>query len=282
MASFLKAGSHLPTEVSMEIQNLTQEHSQIQQIVQQVPLSGNGNTQRVLAQAPEASWVEEAGVKPVSAMELGTKLMTPYKITSLITVSDEALEDDEVLYEALINELPKSLGKGFDKKILTGVAPGSGFDVLSDVTEITMDSKKVYNSTVDALRSVNAGKGDITAWLMNQFKEADVLSELDANNRPLYIGNVASEGRVGQLLGRPAYKSTELGADDFAIGGDWSSARWGTVSGIDLKVSTDATVDGVSMFQTNQIAVLAEQRVGFVVADKSKFAKISTADASGA
>ena len=281
MASFLKAGSHLPTEVSMEIQNLTQEHSQIQQIVQQVPLSGNGNTQRVLAQAPEASWVEEAGVKPATAMTLGTKLMTPYKITSLITVSDEALEDDEVLYEALINELPKSLGKGFDKKILTGVAPGSGFDVLSDVTEITMDSKKVYNSTVDALRSVNAGKGDITAWLMNQFKEADVLSELDANNRPLYIGNVASEGRVGQLLGRPAYKSTELGADDFAIGGDWSSARWGTVSGIDLKVSTDATVDGVSMFQTNQIAVLAEQRVGFVVADKSKFAKISTAVSGG-
>ena len=281
MASFLKAGSHLPTEVSMEIQNLTVEHSQIQQIVQQVPLSGNGNTQRVLAQAPEASWVEEAGVKPATAVELGTKLMTPYKITSLITVSDEALEDDEVLYEALINELPKSLGKGFDKKILTGTAPGTGFDVLSDVNEITMNPKKIYDSTVDALRSVNAGKGDISAWVMNKFMEADVLTEVDANGRPLYIGSVASEGRISQMLGRPAYKSTELDDNTFAIGGDWSSARWGTVSGIDLKVSTDATIDGVSMFQTNQIAILAEQRVGFVVSDKEKFAKISTAVAGG-
>lgn len=279
MASFLKAGSNLPQEISMEIQNLTQAHSQIQQIVQQVPLSGNGNAQRVLAQAPEASWVEEAGVKPATAVELGTKLMTPYKITALITVSDEALEDDDMLYEALVNELPKSLGRGFDKKILSGTAPGTGFDVLSDVNEVTMDPKKVYASTVSALRSVNAGKGDITAWVMNQFKEADVLDELDANNRPLYIGNVASEGRVGQLLGRNAYKSTELDADTFAIGGDWASARWGTVSGIDLKVSTDATIDGVSMFQTNQVALLAEQRVGFVVSDKSKFAKISTASA---
>lgn len=281
MAGFLKAGSHLPQEVSMEIQNLTQAHSQIQQIVQQVPLSGHGNAQRVLAQAPEASWVEEAGVKPATAVELGTKLMTPYKITALITVSDEALEDDEMLYEALVNELPKSLGRGFDKKILSGTAPGSGFDVLSDVNEITMNPKKVYDSTVDALRSVNAAKGDITAWIMNQYKEADVLSEVDANGRPLYIGNVASEGRVAQMLGRNAYKSTELGADDLAIGGDWASARWGAVSGIDLKVSTDATIDGVSMFQTNQVAILAEQRVGFVVADKEKFAKISTAVAGG-
>lgn len=277
MASFLKAGSHLPNEVSKEIQNLTQQHSQIQQMVQQVPLSGNGTSQRVLAKAPEASWVEEAGVKPVSEMSLDTKIMTPYKITSLITVSEEALEDDDMLYEALVNELPKSLGKGFDKKILTGATPGSGFDVLSDVTEVKVGATKdaFYKATTSALRSVHGAKGDINGWLLNSFKEADILDVMDNNGRPLYIDNVATQGAVGQILGRAAYKSQDMDDKTVLIGGDWSSARWGTVSGIDLKVSTDATIGGVSMFQTNQVAILAEQRVAFVVADKAKFVKVT-------
>jgi hypothetical protein len=58
--------------------------------------------------------------------------------------------------------------------------------------------------------------------------------------------------------------------------GDWNQALWGTVEGVKISFSDQATLtDGagsINLWQQNMFAVRAEIEIGFVVADPKAFA----------
>ena len=121
----------LPTDVSAEIIQKTTESSAVMRLARQIALPGRGLSIPVITSDPEASWVAETGEKPVSNPGLSTKTMTPYKLAVIVPFSDEFRRDARALYDALVERLPDALGKKFDSTVFGGVAPGSGFDVLT-------------------------------------------------------------------------------------------------------------------------------------------------------
>jgi hypothetical protein len=105
-----------------------------------------------------------------------------------------------------------------------------------------------------------------------------VLGATDQDKRPLFINSVA-EGAVPMILGA----RTELSKGAYVAGtpnvlgfaGDWSQAVYGTVEGVKIDYSADATLDlgsgnVINLFQQNMFAVRAEIEVGFR-ADTSVF-----------
>jgi hypothetical protein len=97
--------------------------------------------------------------------------------------------------------------------------------------------------------------------------------------------NLAS--RSGDILGLPAQFGRAVGGDIDGnvdtgvrlIGGDWSQLRWGFADQIRVKITDTASIsatDGgaaVSMWQTNQVAILVECTFGWVLGDKQGFVK---------
>ena len=89
------------------------------------------------------------------------------------------------------------------------------------------------------------------------------------------------------VLAKGAYKAS---TNQVGIAGDWSQALWGTVEGVQISYSEDATLtytDGegqpatINLFQQNMFAVRAEIEVGFR-ADTSVFNRlIATPEVSG-
>ena len=65
----------LPTEVSAQIMQKTQEASAVMQLATQIALPGRGLTIPVISGDPEAAWVDETDPKPVSNPTLSTKIM---------------------------------------------------------------------------------------------------------------------------------------------------------------------------------------------------------------
>ena len=65
----------LPNSVSSEILAKTQEQSAVMRLARQITLPGNGVQIPVITSDPEASWVSETGVKPVSNPGLDKKVM---------------------------------------------------------------------------------------------------------------------------------------------------------------------------------------------------------------
>ena len=284
----------LPTELSGEIIQKTQESSAVMQLARQIALPGRGVTIPVITSDPEANWVAETAAKPVSNPGLSQKVMTPYKLAVIVPFSDEFRRDAAALYDQLVARLPGALAKKFDFTVFNGSTPGTGFDVLSGCTAQSIDVNAsgvggFYSALVAADVDIAAAGGDLNGFAMSPQARGEMLSALDKDGRPIFINNVA-EGAIPRLLGQPvmysrglygagnaASGSTAAKPDTIGFAGDWTKAMYGTVEGVKISISDEATLtisdSAVNLWEHNMFAVRAEIEVGFV-ADTYCFNKI--------
>jgi HK97 family phage major capsid protein len=224
--------------------------------------------------------------------------MTPYKLAVIVPFSDEFARDYDALYNALVARIPGALAKKFDATVFHGTAPGSGFDVLSGCTAQTISGSgnSFYGALVNADVRIAGQNGDVTGYAFSPQARGEMLSALDSTKRPIFINNVA-EGAIPRLLGHPVYYSKGLydagnaasgtagqegyvAAKDDTIGiaGDWTKAWYGTVEGVKIDISNQATLtisgSAVNLWEHNMFAVKAEIEVGFI-ADTNVFNRIT-------
>ena len=277
----------LPVDVSSEILQKTKDSSAIMKLARQIALPGRGTSINVITSDPEAAWVGETASKAVSKPGLTTKVMQAYKLAVIVPFSMEFKRDVTALYDALIERLPSALGKKFDATVFGAVqAPGSNFDTFAEVTAQSISGAgKEYGALVAADTDVATHGGILNGWVLSPQGKGKLLAAVDQNKRPLFINNV-SEGAVPVILG--AKTEISKGAfidgspDVLGFGGDWSQALYGTVEGVKIDISQDATLtytDGsdtvtINLFQQNMFAVRAEIEVGFR-ADTSVFNAIT-------
>ena len=288
------SGVNLPPAVSTEIWATTQEASAVMRLARQVTLPGSGVTIPIVTGDAAADWVGETDEKPVSRATLGNKQMTPYKLAVIEPFSNEFRRDLPGLYAELARRLPGALAKKFDDTVFNGSAPGSNFDVLSSASAVGI-AGNTYAGLVAADQAVATGGGMLNGWAVAPQGRGLLLGSVDNQGRPLFINSIQNDGSVPNLLGSPVYVSKAVyradadgagsGTDSqYGFAGDWSSAMYGTVEGVSVSVSDQATInDGgtqLNLWQRNMFAVRAEIEVGFIVRDGAHFVKLTSATQS--
>jgi len=281
----------LPTDISAEIMQKTQEQSAVMSLARQIQLPGRGLTIPVITSDPEAAWVDETAAKPVSNPGLFTKIMQAYKLAVIVPFSDEFARDMGALYDALIARLPLALAAKFDATVFHGTAPGSNFDTFASVTaqSISGTGNSVYKALVAADTAIASAGGILNGFALSPQAKGELLGAVDSTGRPLFVNSVA-DGVVPRLIGAPAhyakaaYKDGTSGSgatpDVIGFAGDWTQALYGTVEGIKIDMSNQASLPigasnaMISLWQNNMFAVRAEIEVGFR-ADTSVFQKIT-------
>jgi HK97 family phage major capsid protein len=237
---------------------------------------------------PEASWVDETNPKPVSNPTMGTKVMQPYKLAVIVPFSDEFARDYAALYDALVARIPAALGLKFDQTVFHGTAPGSNFDVLTGATAQAIDTAGVtsplYQALVAADGDIAAHDGILNGFALSPQAKGELLAALDGDGRPLFVNSVA-DGAVPRLIGQPVmyskrvYKAGDVSNPDIlGFAGDWTQAMYGTVEGVKIDMSNQATLTisntQVNLWERNMFAVRAEIEVGFR-ADVTVFNKLT-------
>ena len=279
----------LPNEVSNMIIQSTQEASAVMALANKINLPGPGITIPMITADPEADWVAETAAKPVSNPSLSTKVMTPYKLAVIVPFSDEFARDYDALYDALVARIPGALAKKFDATVFHGSAPGSGFNVLAGCTAQTISGSgnSFYGALVNADVAIAAQGGDVNGYAFSPQARGEMLSALDTTERPIFVNNV-TEGAIPRLLGHPvhyskgAYKAGTSGSgatpDVIGFAGDWTKAWYGTVEGVKIDISNQATLTisgtAVNLWEHNMFAVKAEIEVSFI-ADTNVFNRIT-------
>lgn len=273
----------LPAEVSAEILQHAQEDSAIMQLARQIALPGRGVTIPVITGDPTAEWVGETAKKPVSSGTMSTKTMTPYTLAVLVPFSNQFKNSEEALYQALVERLPRALAKQFDATVFGAVSvPGSNFDTLKSVATQAIGTS-TYDGLVAAEGAIADADGILNGWVLSPKGKSILLQAKDSNKRPLFINNVA-EAAVPTILGSPVHSSKAayvIGSPNVVgFAGDWTQALYGTVQGVQVTLSDQATItDGsstINLFQQNMFAVRAEIEVGFVC-DTSAFVALTDA-----
>ena len=273
----------LPSDVASEILQKTSSESAIMRLARKIDLPGRGVTIPVITGDPSAAWVAETAVKPVSNGTPGTKLMSAYKIAVIETFSKEFTRDAKMLYDALIQRLPAALAAVFDSTVIGATqAPGQNMDTFANcqTQSILNANNGTYLGLVAADSDIATHGGVVNGYAFGAQGRALLLTAVDTTNRPLFLAS-ASEGAVDKVLGNATYFNKNLykagtpGTSGtpavVGVAGDWSKALYGTVEGVEIGVSDQATLtvgSGTSatqlnLWQRNMVAVKAEIEVGF-------------------
>lgn len=266
----------LPNDVSQEIIAKTVHESMVMRLARQIALPGRGVQIPVIASDPEADWVEETGKKPVSNPELDKKIMSAHKLAVIVPFSNEFRRDVAALYDALVSRLPGALAKKFDQTVFFGATGAlANFDNFAAVTQQNI-SANPYQGLVAADADISEEGGILNGIILAPQGKSILLGAVDGQRRPLFINSV-SDGAVPRVLGAETHVTSaafKAGTPDIVgFAGDWSKALFGTVEGVQIGYSSDATLevsDGqggtttISLFQQNMFAVRAEIEVGFV------------------
>lgn len=279
-------GIALPAKVSEEIWGATVEESFFMRAARQLRMPGTGVSINTITGEPEAGWVNETAPKPVSTSTFSKKTLVPYKLAVIEPFSNEFRRDLPGLYEELVRRLPYALAKKFDETIMGTTAPGTGFDVLGSATAVGI-AGKTFKGMVAAMQGVAAAGGIMDKIGLSAQGMALVMGATDGNGRPLFVAD-ASEGNVGRILGAEVMTSKALyksGTPNIlGIAGDFSDAVYGTVEGVQISVSDQATLTvgsgesatTLNLWQSNMFGVRAEIEVAFAVRSASEFAILTS------
>lgn len=276
----------LPTQVSKDILQKTQEGSAVMQLARRVVLPGAGLTIPVILGDPEAAWVTETGKKPVSNPNVSQKIMRGYTLAVIVPFSNQFKRDMAGLYDELVRRLPLALAQKFDKTVFGGVTkPGDNFDNFVSCTKQSIGTD-AYGGLVAADTDIALHDGITNGFVISPKAKGVLLTAKDKNDRPLFINSVA-EGAIPMILGskttlsKGAYIAGTAADKPNIVGvaGDWTQAMYGIVEGVKVDISEEAsiTIDDVvvNLWERNMFAVRAEIEMGFI-ADTACFNLLTT------
>ena len=277
-------GLDLTPETQAEIWQTAKYQSAFMQLVPEMKLPGNGARVPIITGDPEAAWVDEGAEKPKSGVGFGKKDMLPYTIAVIMPFSNQFKRDFGALYDQVVAKGPGAIARTFDKTIMGLVdAPGSDFDTLKAAKKISL-GQDVWKNLNAADDSVSAADGTLDGWAMSTQGRSLLRQATDNNGRPLFLDGTGSSD-VSTILGDPVQISkgvhvpavTEGTAAKEILGvcGEFSSAAWGSVEGLQTSISDQAsiTIDGkqVNLWEHNMFAVRIEIEVGFRIRDINRF-----------
>jgi HK97 family phage major capsid protein len=286
-------GILLPKEISQQIWQDAQDSSAVMRFATRIDLPGAGVQIPMITGDPTAQWVSETNEIAVGESTFSSKAIAGYKLGVIELFSNEFKRDLPGLYRELAKRLPKTLGLAFDATVFHGAAPGADFDELRDVQALNLDTTDTYGDLVAIESAISLANGTNTGYVLSPRARGLLLNARDADNRPLLLNDIQREGGVSQLLGVPVDLTRAVykeGVEDttpevLGFAGDWSQAMYGVVEGIEVAVSSEATVSKtvggtttqVNLFQRDMFALRVTAHLGFAVRDKSKLVRITGA-----
>jgi HK97 family phage major capsid protein len=300
----------LPKTITDEMFAKAQENSLVLRLGRRIPVSFNETVIPVNVKRPEVGQVgtgttnaqREGATKPLSGVAWDSKVMQPIKLATIVTVSEEfARTNPQGFYSQLQSDLAFAIGRGIDLAVFHGKQPLTGAalqgidssNVLNNTTKIvntdTVTTNNLYDELIAAYSLVTADDFDFDGWAVDtRFRPRLIQegAERDVNGNLVNPLGLSLNGTVGNILGFPAQYGKAVRGDLGAatatttqmIGGEFQQLAWGFADNIRYKISDQATLtDGtntISMWQTNQVALLVECTFGWVVNDLDAFVKV--------
>lgn len=252
--------------------------------------------------------LREGGVKPLSGVAWGTKSFSPIKLATIVTVSEEFAQTNPAgLFDQIQGDLAYAIGRGIDMAVFHGLSPLTGSalqgidtsNVISSTTNnVNLVNGSIYNNLLDGYDLVNNNvKFEFNGWAVDprfrsRMLRESVVTAFGTPNAPAVnlAGSQALDlsPTTSQVLGLTAHYGRAVGGDLGAcsnsgvkvVGGDFNQLAYGFADQIRVKISDTATLtDGasqsVSMWQTNQLAILIEVTFGWVLGDAQGFVQFT-------
>lgn len=226
---------------------------------------------------PEAYWVSEGGTKQQSKAGWTSLFVNAEELAVIVTLDDTVLDDtDYDIWGEVRPLLIEAIGAKIDQAVLFGTdAPASFPDSIVAQADDHSQRVAVGDSGVDFAGDTNLAMGEVEqdGYMVNGFaSRIGVKQRLrglrDDNNQPIFVTSLRDDSRTDSIYGEPvAFSTNGAWEPDQAelIAGDWSQLLFAIRQDLRWKLATEASVGGVSLFETDRTALRVTFRCGFQI-----------------
>lgn len=280
-----EGGYFVPDEIDYAIRRVVKEHGISTELFGSTPMGKSTKlTETFLTSGVSVSFVGEGGIKPLTKASFTQKSATVKKVAGITLLTEEVIEDANInLIDYLVTLFGEAIAEAKDNvcMLADGTANYGGFTGIwndTNIASVTLSAgqttlaKLTYDDIVAIKNSVpvNTDQRLNLTWLFGRNVLTALETLKDGDGRYILPVNRS----LDNLLGIP-FKVTEsvpdisAGAPIMMLGNFKKSSTILEKGGTTMKMSGEATIYDsgseklVSLFQTNQKAVLAEQRFGF-------------------
>lgn len=301
-------GFLVPDEFSTEVIRIASDFGLVRKFARRIPMRTDTLNLNREDSAVTVYWPGEATAGTSSQPGIGRAKLKANTMVGLTPISNELLDDSSVdVVDYLMEIFAEAMAGEEDNQAFTGVgAPFTGILTDSNVTTVTMATGKDTFAEADAddlrdlISQINTTVLGNCAFIMHRSVWGSV-QKIKENSQhiaslfhPIVMGagigqpGSASAGvgtglvPAGYIWGYPVYlsdkmPSTTAVSTKFMIFGNLRYLALGDRQEMRLSVGAEATIGGVSMFETNQSAVRFTERIGLVIAKPTAFAVLKTA-----
>lgn len=287
----MTTNGYLAPELAGEIFKKATTSSIVGSLAGSTTMGISGSEYIIQGADPEAAIVGEGGKKPTDDIAFATKTVRPVKAALIVTWSKEArLKNPAGILDNLQERMAEAIRRQVDSAILYGKsrldgAAIAGVQFLNQTTNrVELGSGlALAGSIIDGYDAVVGANYDFTGFAADPRLKTSLMRAEDAKNSPIYQGDVNLGATTGSILGLPVtfgktVSQNPTGGKVFAdsgvraFGGDFAgNLKLGFAEQINFKMTDQATVNGVSLWETNQEAALVEAIFGWVINDPAAF-----------
>ena len=244
---------------TLEEENVIRKHAHV------FTTSSGSHKLPVVSTRGTAAWVDEEGQIPESDDAFGQQLIGAHKISTLIKVSEELLNDSAFdLENYFATEFARRIGNAEEAAFLTGNGSGKPTGILADIggaeIGVTAASETAITADeiIDLFYSLKSPYRKKAIWVLNDRTIKAIRKLKDSNGQYLWQPAL-HEGEYDTILGKHIYTSPfapEIGAGAKTIAfGDFSYYWIGDRQGVAFKRLNERYAE------TGQVGFLASKRV---------------------
>ena len=244
---------------SLEEENVIRKHAHV------FTTSSGSHKIPVVSTRGTAAWVDEEGQIPESDDAFGQQLIGAHKISTLIKVSEELLNDSAFdLENYFATEFARRIGNAEEAAFISGNGSGKPTGILADIggaeIGVTAASETAITADeiIDLFYSLKSPYRKKAIWVLNDRTIKAIRKLKDSNGQYLWQPAL-HEGEFDTILGKRIYTSPfapEIGAGAKTIAfGDFSYYWIGDRQGVAFKRLNERYAE------TGQVGFLASKRV---------------------
>lgn len=273
-------GELLSPEVSAVFLQGVATQSAILQVVPQTPVNTNALKVPIITAVDDPDFVDEGGVKPNGGADFDSNTINVAKVAQIVVITEENLADavndpttylDPIIRTKIASKIDAA-ALGFNKGAV--YSPTKFDNKLSGTTQsVTVDKTDYAKSISEALALLEANGYNGDAAILSPTFKAGFRDARTTDKLPIFTPGF--QGTPDNLYGVQLAYSANLqplsGATKtvgFVV--DTAALRLAVRTQVEVRVTREASVGGVSLFETNQVGLLYEQRIGFRALDLSR------------
>lgn len=208
-----EGGYLVPDEYENTIIDKLNEFNIMRSIAYEFPTASGDRKIPVVVSHGTASWVDEEGSIPESDDTFGQVLISAYKLSTLIKVSSELINDSVFSIDNYIaKEFARRMGYAEEEAFITGDGTGKPTGIFAstgggEVGVTTTSSTAItFDELYDLYYSLRGAYRKNSTWVMNDSTVKAIRKLKDANGQ--YLWQPAESVTPDTLIGKPILTST--------------------------------------------------------------------------